>query len=677
MGIFRDVKLSVTGPVAVRHPLAVATLQLPGLERADLTVSAEVTNAAAEAVSGVLTCRIEDIEIWQEVTLGAGEIRKVVFAPRDYPPLALANPRVWWPATMGAQNLYAAELEFAVGGSVSDRQTWNFGIRDVQAPLTEEGYRYFIVNGRKALMRGGAWTSDLLLRHSHERVEDEVRYAADIGLNMLRMEGKLEFDDFYDLCDQYGIMLMPGWCCCDIWQFPEFWNDEDYTVAAESLRTQLRQMRNHPSVVVWLNGSDDPPSPDVERMYINILASEDWPVPYLSSAGGHAGGHVSQVTGASGVKMTGPYEYEPPEYWSADTQHGGAWGFNTETNPGEAIPPAEILSKFVPPEHLWPIDLDWIYHDGRGYYMLLHPFNRAMDRRYGGAESVDEYTMKAQVLDYDNHRGMFEAYGQQKYHATGVIQFLMNSAWPSLIWHLYDYYLYPGGAYFGAKKALEPVHAQYSYQDRAIVAVNSTYNSYPNASLSATVLNFDLTEKYSNRQNINIEPDGVVRAFAVPEIADLTTTYFVRLELDDEAGAVLSRNFYWLSTQPVVFLWDLTTGAGFTPVAQDADLTMLNTLPPAALDASLTAVADEESGWKQWQVHVENPGSTLAFFVQLRLRQGPAGDDVVPVYWEENYFSLFPGESRDVSVRCRASDLAGPAAAVEVSAWNVAPATVE
>jgi len=673
MGIFRDVKLLTTGPVALRNPHVIPRLEMPEMKQASLTISAELVGAAAQPVTGILRGRIEDLEFSQEVTLAAGEHKRVYFQPANYPQLVIQNPRVWWPAHLGEQNLYKLDLQFEAGSTIADRQSLNFGIRDVQAPLTDEGYRYFVVNGRKILIRGAAWSPDLLLREWPERMEAEIRYAADIGLNMLRLEGKMEIDAFYDLCDKYGIMLMPGWCCCDHWQFCDSWNDEDYVVASESLRTQLYHLRNHPSVVVWLNGSDDPPSPPVERMYIGILEDQNWSVPYLSSADDQN----SEVTGPSGVKMVGPYDYVPPEYWLTDTRFGGAFGFNTETCPGEVIPPVENLLKFIPEDHLWPIDMFWLYHAGRGYYLTLHPFNRAMDRRYGGASGIDEYVLKAQVLDYDNHRAMFEAFGRNKYHATGVIQFLMNNAWPSLIWHLYDYYLYPGGAYFGAKKALELLHIQYSYDDRSVDIVNSSYESYHGLQARATILNFDLTEKFRQDEIVDVEPDGVVHVLALPEIADLTTTYFLKLELATAQGEFLSRNFYWLSTQPVILLWNLTIDERKTPLLQDADLTLLNSLPAVTLNAELSAETGDEPGWEQWKVHMENADSSIAFFVQLRLLQGVGGEDVLPVLWEDNDFPLLPGESRDVGVRFRTADLQALQPAVEISGWNVAPEVIE
>src|ERR1035438_903968 len=106
-------------------------------------------------------------------------------------------------------------------------------------------------------------------------------------------------------------------------------------------------------------------------------------------------------------------------------------------------------------------------------YTTLFRSTEALTKRYGPAKSAEEYARKAQVMAYEGHRAMFEAFGRNKYTSTGVIQWMLNNAWPGMIWHLYDWYLRPGGSYFGAKKACEPLHVQYSYDDRSIVVVNS------------------------------------------------------------------------------------------------------------------------------------------------------------------------------------------------------------
>ena len=163
--------------------------------------------------------------------------------------------------------------------------------------------------------------------------------------------------------------------------------------------------------------------------------------------------------------------------------------------------------------------------------------------------------MKSQMQAYEGKRAMFEAYGRNKYNSTGVIQWMLNNAWPGIYWNLYDYYLRTGGSYFGTKKACEPLHIQYSYDDRSIAVVNSFLQEFKGLRASVSVLNLDLTEKFSKEVTLDIPPDGVKRVIAIPDIKDLSTTYFVKLELKDAEGKIRSSNFYWLSTKKEVFNW--------------------------------------------------------------------------------------------------------------------------
>src|SRR5947208_2688365 len=304
--------------------------------------------------------------------------------------------------------------------------------------------------------------------------------------------------------------------------------------------------------------------------------------------------------------MTGPYEYVPPAYWLQDTEAGGAYGYNTETSPGPAIPPRESLEKFIPNDHLWPIDEAWNYHAGGERFTNVNIFTDGLNRRYGEATSLDDYERKAQAMTYDGERAMFEGYGRNKYTATGVIQWMLNNAWPSMIWHLYDYYLRPGGGYFGTKAACEPVHVQYSYDDRSVVVVNDTQQTTNGLKVTATVLDLNLAEKFKREETVDVGADAVARALTLPSIPDLTTTYFVRLLLHDSSGREVSRNFYWLSTEDDQLNWPKTEWY-YTPTTRHANLTALAKLPQTTLQQSATFDRDAS------RVTIGNTGAALAF----------------------------------------------------------------
>ena len=153
--------------------------------------------------------------------------------------------------------------------------------------------------------------------------------------------------------------------------------------------------------------------------------------------------------------MSGPYEYVAPSYWLEDTTRdpsaqkcnaggcGGAYGFNTETSMGPAVPPIESIRAMVGKDHLWPMDDTWDYHAGGGAFKDIHVFTDAVNTRFGPATSAEDYAVKAQLQTYEGVRAMYEAYSRNKYTSTGVIQWMLNNPWPSLVWHLYDYYMQP------------------------------------------------------------------------------------------------------------------------------------------------------------------------------------------------------------------------------------------
>ncbi len=672
MGLWHDVYLTTSGPVSLRFPQVVTKLDQPSLAAAHLTVNAELHNATSSAVEGTLQGSIESIRFSKSVRLEPGETKVVSFTPEEFRQLNLPHPRLWWPANLGEPSLYELAVQFETGGRVSDSQTSRFGIREVTSEVDAGGHRVFKVNGQRVLIRGGGWASDMFLRFNPQRLEEEFRYVREMNLNAIRLEGKLESDYFYDLADRSGILVLAGWCCCSHWEhwthrddYKEgpVWGPEDYKVAAASLADQIKRLRSHPSLLVWLNGSDNPPPADVEKMYDDILQKENWPNPSLSSATARP----TELTGRSGVKMEGPYEWVPPVYWLQDDRRGGAHGFATEISPGPAVPPVESLRRMLPPEHLWPIDDVWSYHAGGGQFRTLKVFTAAMNARYGEAKGLEDYAAKSQLMAYEGQRAMFEAYARNKYASTGVIQWMLNNAWPSLIWHLYDYYLRPGGGYFGTKKACEPIHVQYSYDDGSVVAVNNTRQPRGSLRLTAKVYDINLAEKFSKTADIDLPADANVRAFTVTKPDGITPTYFLRLTLEAKDGTLVSSNFYWLSTKEDVPDWDKSTWY-YTPTQAFADYTQLQSLPQAALRAS--GGAARRGGEEVAHVTLENPSRSLAFFVRLQIQRG-RGEEILPVLWEDNYVSLLPGERRELTATYRVRDLGGARPFLAVGGWNV------
>ena len=685
-GLFRDVYLTASGPVQLRFPY-VASMLNDDYASARLTPVVEAWNATGHIITADIAWEIEGKKVHQQLSLAGQEKKTVSFDPSQFRELTLKDPKLWWPAEMGTPSLYRARVSATADGKPSDTQDVTFGIRQVTSELNN-GHTLFKINGKPILIRGGGWAPDLLLRSTPQRMETEFRYVRDLGLNTIRLEGKLESQAFYDMADKYGIFVMAGWCCCDMWERWNEWGNEQYQIAQDSTRDQMRLLRNHPSMLVWLNGSDNPPLPSIENIYLYIGKEQLWPNPYLSSASATP----TTVTGPSGVKMTGPYDYVPPNYWLVDTKHGGAWGFNTETSPGPAIPPPASLRKFLPPDKLWPQNEVWGFHEGGERFQTLDFYNTSLEHRYGPPKDLNDFLRKAYAMDYEGERAMFEAYARNKFNSTGVIQWMLNNAWPSLIWHLYDYYLVPAGGYYGTKKATEPLHVMYSYNDRS-VAVVSDNTSISAVKVSAILYNLDSTQKWTQDATIDVTRDQAAVAMTVPQPSDLSTTYFLKLTAADKSGKAVSDNFYWLSTKPDELDWQKTRDTAVTPQSAYADMTGLQNLAPVALRVQTKPAASPcptpfavhpqaaptippstasqcDGGFLSQQLTLSNPTKTLAFMTHTRLVKSN-GEDVVPAFFDDNFVSLLPGESRTIAVRYRAADLGKTPAHYEVSGWNV------
>jgi exo-1,4-beta-D-glucosaminidase len=666
MGLWQPAYLSASGAVVVRYPEVVSRVDTATLRSADLTVVTDVRNLTASSVSGTLRGRIGNVAFSKPITIAAHDSALVQFSADSFPQLRFANPRLWWPLELGKPELYNLTLEFIANGRVSDRQQLRFGIRQVTSESTPKGGRLFRVNGKRILIRGGGWAPDMFFRPQPQRQDDQMRYALDMHLNTLRLEGTYENDRFFHQADSLGILVMSGWVCCDAWEEWDKWGPEQNAIAAASLRDQIRRLRGHPSVFVWLNGSDGPPPANVEQMYLDIEKREAWPNPTISSASAKP----TTVSGASGVKMTGPYDWVPPGYWMQDSTHGGAWAYNTETSPGAAVPPIESMRRMIPAEDIkWPLDTVWFYHAAGGQFThLLDKFNIALSTRYGSPTTAEDYTITSQLMTYEGERAMFEAYRRNKYVSTGVIQWMFNNAWPSIYWHLFDWYLRPAGGYFGAKKANEPVHVLYSYDDRSIAIVNAnrTRTAVPGVHLRARIIGLDGSEKFARDTMVDVPADTSLRVFVLPEPSGVAGAYFADLRLTGSDGKPISNNFYWLSTQMDV-LADTSTWY-MTPVKTYADYTALRGMPQTSVNAS--ARFSSSGGTGTARVTLKNPGKDVAFFLRLRVT-GRGDEEALPVLWDDNYVSLLPGETRTLTAIYRLRDLGGGAPHVVVTGWNV------
>lgn len=686
MGVFRPVTLQPHRGVRIGNPFVRTRVDLKTLKRAELTVSAELKNDTRKEVSGILKGRIASTVFERKITVAAKGETQIEFTITEFPQLVFENPRLWWPAHLGSPDLYELELEFTIDGQVSSVENTKFGIREVEDYWLNDIHRGFKINGQKVMIKGAGWTDELFLMDSDKSLEAQVKYVKQMNLNCIRLEGIWGKDHtLYDLCDKHGILLMVGWSCH--WEhevhmgvpvderFGGIYKSEDIKHVAQAWEDQVIWLRNHPSIFVWTVASDKVPITALEQKYIETFAKYDPTRPYLNSTGGvgsdqHVIGSeavISEISGSSGMKMLGPYAYTAPVYWFTDSNFGGAYGFNTETGPGAQVPQLESLKKFIPEDKLWPINEIWQYHCGRYEFSDLGRFTEAIDKRYGKPDSIEEFDTKAQAMNYELMRPMFEAFQVNKNKCTGIIQWMLNAAWPKMYWQLYDYYLMPTGAFYATQKACSPLHLVYNYGDHQIYAINDYHHVVKD--LEARIRIYDIHSRLLSEENrfLDAPADSSICIFKIGPLETLSTTYFLDLRLSDAQNREVGTNFYWLSTQEETLDYETDLGefAYHTPSKQYPDLRLLNTLPKVDLEVAYNHEEDREE--QTMTVVLKNTGTTIAFLINLKVIEKDTGEIILPVFWEDNFISLLPGENR--TLRTTFTSFAVPE--LKVEGWNL------
>ena len=677
MGIWRDVHFMESGPVAIENPFVITDVDTATLSYANIKVRVDLQNFSDKKVSGTLKTNIgNDIHLSTNVSLEPHEIKEVILSSEQYHQLTMMHPKLWWTHDLGEPYLYTLQMNFDINKQLSDSKKIKFGVRSVSGYMTDRGFRAYRLNGKKILIKGGGWTDPMLLNATPEYERAGIDYAVHMNLNAIRMEGFWGSDEhLYNLCDEKGILVMVGFSCQWEWKGIFGGNYEDkygcivtpdqMDVAARSWNDQIVWLRNHPSIFLWLYGSDKWPRPELETKYLAVLKEQDPTRPYAQSAKEWK----SEITGPTGMKMRGPYDYVPPAYWYIDTSYGGAFGFNTETGPGPQVPVLESLEKMIPKDSLWPIGSSWLYHAARGKFHNLDAYNSAMNERLGQPNDLKDYLRKAQYMNYEGMRAMFEAFEANRPEATGIIQWMYNASWPKLWWQFYDYYLMPTGALYGARVANEPLHIFYDYGHQAVDVMNNTPKK--SGDLTADINVLDANSKSVLKKSLPVSELGSLETkeiFPLQDNLNVSKTYFLDLRLFDKQHQLVSNNFYVLSTQKDSLAEKKSTWY-ITPQSQYADLTLLEKLPKVKLQKSETVSQKGEN--TVIDVKLKNPSQHVAFMVYMDLKKGQTTESVVPVFWKENYFTLLPGEERTVSVWVHTKDLDGQKGRVVVGGWNV------
>lgn len=660
MGLWQPVSVSTTKDVAIEHPFVQSKLNCDTLDLAEISVSVDLVNTKDTPVTTVLTGKIENVTFQKEYKLNAFERKVCCLDTSEFSQLTFNNPRIWWPYQLGKPDLYELELSCTVDGELSDRTNTSFGIRDLQSIINKHGSRVFTINGKDILIRGSAWTPDLMLRHSNERDTIDLAMLKNMNFNAVRLEGKLATDYFWDICNREGILVLAGWPCCNHWEKWKKWKPGDVIIAKESLKSQLLRLRVHPCLISWFLGSDFPPPQNIEQAYLDVLEECFKDLPVISNASKID----SIILGKTGVKMSGPYSYVPPIHWYDNTKSSYADSFNTETGPDISIPVIESLKKMLPENQLENNSDAWNHHAGLSCFLDTSIVNESIDGRYGKSKDFEDFVKTAQIHSYECWRSMFEAYGRNYPVGTGVIAWMHNSAWPSVIWQLYDYYYEPTGGFFGAKKACEPLHIQYSYDDHSVWVINTTMNNYQDLLACASIKTMEMETKFDYTEKLSLGAYSKKRICVVPNSDNMPPVYFCLLALENMGKKIT--NCYWLPSVTDVFE-EQRSAINYWPMKRHADLSALRLMPKSSVVSELSIVRGDNI---IVNVSLQNNSDVLALFVKVRLYDRVRKEYLAPIYWNDNCVSIPPSDTikltGEISKMSNSDDLK-----LVVEGWNL------
>ena len=649
-GIWQKVYLSATGPVLIQEPLITSDLSLPKLDKAEVKIQVTLKNVSAQAVRGFLKGSLGDIPFQSPVEMAPNTTRVIALDSTSAPQLKVKNPKLWWPNGYGPQNLYPVHLAFQVGDTLSDVRDLKIGIRKITYSVPDSENLTLSVNGLRVVCKGGCWGMDeAMKRIPRERLEAQIRMHQLANYNMIRnWVGQSTSEDFYDLCDQYGIMLWDEFFQPNPCDGP---NPTDLETYMANCREKIVRFRNHPSIAVWCGRNEGKPPKEIDEALQKLMNELEPTRHYQASS-----------TDGAGVCSGGPYKWRTaPAYYEVDAP------FKTELG-SVSIPTLESVQAMMPQKDWENINDDWVEHDfGRGAQDGDH-YPAILASRFGSIANLADFVRKAQLMNYEAFRSMYEGRFALLFKpVSGVLTWMSHPAQPSFVWQLYSWDLEPHAALFAARKACEPVHvmltegaavAKGQKVDKGHVLVINHLGTAV-AGFTATATAYDLAGSVLQSQKWTGEapPTQATDLGAFEAIAKIEKVHFVKLQLRDSAGKVVSDNFYWRG-----------------PASREIELKDLGSLPTVQLDA--TVKRTNADGKCRLEVTLRNPTAAVALMSHLQLRRQSSGQRVLPVFYSDNYVSLLPKETKTVILEAAAADLKGDQPLVVLDGWNVTAASV-
>lgn len=602
-GIWNDVYIRETADVTVHDAWVSPVLSLPDTTKAALTVEAKLKNHSGSLVSGILKFETEKISIDVPVTLAAGEKRVIRLTPKDFKALNIRNPRLWWPNGYGQPNLYKSKVSFVVNEKQSDVQEFNFGIRDIRSEV-KNNILFLYCNGVRMLVRGGNWgLPEGMLRVDSAAYDLRVRLHKEANFNMIRnWVGQTGHEEFYDACDRYGILIWDDFWLANPVDGP---TPKDTALFMSNVRDKISWVRKHTSVALYCGRNEGLPPADLDTAMHRAVRSIDGTRLYLSES---ADGVVTGL---------GPYDVRPVKWYFENR------GYTFHSEQGIiAFPEAESMERMLPEKYWWPINDMWAIHDYQ--WDRSFKFTNTIETRYGAPQNMQDYSRRAQLLNYESAKAMFECL--QSNQGSGVLLWMSQAAWPSMICQLYDHYFEYTSAYFAAKKASRPVHVLYDPRTSEVKIANNTAKGLKGALVKATVFDPDAKKLMEKQIRMNVQPTSAKTCFTL-KMTGFKELVFLKLELIKADGSIID-NFYWLENS-------------------NGNCLALNAMKSAAVQMS--HVVQVENGKVKVKLTLHNNTNHISLMNKIKIKD-KKGLSVLPVFYNDNYVSLVPGEQKDIFI---------------------------
>jgi hypothetical protein len=684
IGIWQDVRLIVTSDIQISDPQVITDLPLPDTNSVKITLKASVINKSSEKKTFSLAGEIESVVFSRQLTLDPGEKRLVIFTPSEFPQLIIQHPRLWWPNGYGKQELYHLKLKAIESNNlVSDSKDIRFGVREMSYDFTVDyqlarknvrvnlnplkvwgktekiityslrGYNtrklpggvqigvvpdlkdtvlfdkgitpgsapYLVihVNGHPIYCRGGNWGLDeAMKRVSRERMEPFFRLHKDAGFTMIRnWVGQSTEEVFYELADEYGMLIWN-----DFWMSTENYNLDpwDNQLMMNNARDAIRRFRNHPCIALWCGRNEGNPTVALDDSLHILQAREDGTRIY----------HSSSII--NNLANSGPWFYG--DFVNKEIHHKE--GFNTETG-APAIPVYETMKDMMAPEDLWPVSDAWYYHD---LHKGQKDYIKAISDQYGSYKDIMEFCRKAQMLNYEIYREIFEAWNYRLWNTcSGLLLWMSHPAWPSTVWQTYSSDYETNGVYYGSKKACEPLHIQFQPDSYNVYFINNTLKDFNGIHAELKIWDLNSREVFSTSSVINSRANSSLKCSMPENPSGLPRVFMARLLAFSADGLLLSENTYFRTSDGI------------------KDFTVLNNLKQIKISGKLKT-RKISGNMEVFEISVSNPSKTLAVSVKLNIRDSKTNKRILPAYLSDGYFSMLPGETRLIKAECKKDRLA-------------------